>query len=67
MTRVEPTEIEELNGRVLGIIGAYGMGVALDARDLYLKTKTVPAAPPPEPVLMPHEGYIRDGVYHVAR
>ena len=26
MTSVEPTEIEQLCGRVLGIIGAYGMG-----------------------------------------
>ena len=28
MTSVEPTETEELRGRVLGIIGAYGMGVS---------------------------------------
>ena len=64
MTRVEPTEIEELSGSVLGIISAYGMGAALDARDLNLKTAS--ADPPPEHVLVPDEGYIRDGVYHVA-
>ena len=65
MKRVEPTEIEELSGRVLGIIDAYEMGAALEARDLDLKT--APAAPPPEPVLVPGEGTITDGVYHVAR
>lgn len=64
MTRVEPTEIEELSGSVLGIISAYGMGAALDARDLNLKT--APGAPPPEHVLVPDGGYIKDGVYHVA-
>jgi hypothetical protein len=57
---VEPTVIEELHGRVLGIIGAYGMGVALDPRELYLKT--APAAAPPEPVPVLDGGYIRDGV-----
>ena len=60
MTSVEPTEIEELRGRVLGIIGAYGMGVSLDPRELYLKT--APPAPPPEPVPVPHGGHIRDSV-----
>ena len=32
-TRIEPTdtvEPEEMSGRVLGIIGAYGLGAALD-------------------------------------
>jgi hypothetical protein len=47
MASVERTEIEELCGRVLGIIGAYGMGDS-DPRDLHLKT--APAAPPPETV-----------------
>ena len=60
MTRVESNEIEELHGRVLGIIGAYGMGVSVDPRELYLKS--APAAPPPEPVPVPDGGYIRDGV-----
>ena len=60
MTRVESNEIEELHGRVLGIIGAYGMGVSIDPRELYLKS--APAAPPPEPVPVPDGGYIRDGV-----
>jgi hypothetical protein len=59
-TEAEPTEIEELRGSVLGIIGAYGMGVSLDPRELYLKN--APAAPPREPVPVPDGGYIRDGV-----
>lgn len=59
MTSVEPTEIEELRGRVLGIIGAYGMGVSVNPRELYLKT--APAALPPQPVPVPG-GHIRDGV-----
>lgn len=45
MTRVEPTETEELGGRVLGIIGAYGMGDC-NPREPYLKT--TPTAAPPE-------------------
>ena len=56
---VEPTEIEELRGRVLGIIGAYGMGDSVDPRKLYLKT--APATPPP-PVPVPVGGNISDGV-----
>jgi len=31
------TENEELSGDVLGLIGAYRMGAALNAQDLYLK------------------------------
>jgi hypothetical protein len=58
-TEVEPTELEELRGRVLGIIGTYGMGVSLDPRELYLKS--APAAAP-EPVPVPDGGSIRDGV-----
>ena len=42
---VEPTEIEELRGPVLGIIDAYGMGDSVDPRKLHLKT--APATPPP--------------------
>ena len=45
MTSVEPTETEELCGRVLGIIGAYGMGDC-NPREPYLKTS--PTAAPPE-------------------
>jgi hypothetical protein len=45
MTSVEPTENEELSGRVLGIIGAYGMGDC-NPREPYLKT--TPTAAPPE-------------------
>jgi hypothetical protein len=56
---VEPTETEKLRGRVLRIIDAYGMGVSLDRRALYVKTG--PATPPPEPVPVPDEGYLRDG------
>ena len=57
---VEPAEIEELHGRVLGIIGAYGMGDSIDPRKLYLKT--APATPPPEPVRVPDGSHISDGV-----
>ena len=57
---VEPAEIEELHGRVLGIIGAYGMGDSIDLRKLYLKT--APATPPPEPVRVPDGSHISDGV-----
>ena len=56
---VEPAEIEELRGRVLGIIGAYGMGDSVDPRKLYVKTS--PATPPP-PVPVPVGGYVGDGV-----
>lgn len=59
-TEVEPTELEELGGRVLGIIGAYGMGVSLDPRELYLKH--APAAPPPEPVPVTDGRFVTDGV-----
>lgn len=46
MTGVEhTTESDELSERVLEVIGAYGMGAALDARDLHLKGDR--DAPPP--------------------
>ena len=48
---VGPAGIEELHGRVLGTIGAYGMGDSIDLRKLYVKT--APANPPPEPVRVP--------------
>jgi hypothetical protein len=58
---VEPAEIEELRGPVLGIIGAYGMGDSVDPRKLYLKT--APATPPPPvPLPVPVGRYIGDGV-----
>ena len=56
---VEPTEIEELRGRVLGIIGAYGMGDSIDPRRVYLKS--APATAPPEPVRVPDGSHISDG------
>ena len=39
------TESDELSERALEVIGAYGMGAALDARDLHLKGDR-DAAPP---------------------
>jgi hypothetical protein len=39
------TESHELSERVLEVIGAYGMGAALDARNLHLKRGR--DAPPP--------------------
>jgi hypothetical protein len=61
-TSVEPTEADEMSGRVLGIISAYRMGAVVEARDLC--QKPVPE-PVPEPTPRPAEGYIRNGVYHV--
>jgi hypothetical protein len=63
MTGTEPIEVEELSGRVLEIIGAYRMDTALDPRDLYPMTI---AEATPEPVFAAGEGFVRDGVYHVA-
>lgn len=37
------TDAEELSGRALGVICSYGMGAALDPRDLYLKTAREPS------------------------
>ena len=39
------TESDELSERVLAVISGYGMGAALDARDLHLKGDR--DAPPP--------------------
>jgi hypothetical protein len=39
-------ENDELTRNVLGLIGAYGMGTALDAQDLFPKRTT--GAPAPE-------------------
>ena len=63
MTGTEPIEVEELSGRVLAIIGAYQMDTALDPRDMSSKTIAEVAA---EPVFVANEGFVRDGVYHVA-
>ena len=63
MTGTEPSEVGELSERVRAAIGGYRMGAALDARDLYPKTATDVE---PEPVVVAGEGYVRDGVYHVA-
>ena len=60
MTSMEPTETEELCGHVLGIIGAYGLGVSLDRRELY--PKAAPATAPPKPVPVANRGYTRNGV-----
>ena len=40
--------MEELSERVLGIIGGYRMGPALNAQELF--TKTAPGGLPPDPV-----------------
>jgi hypothetical protein len=50
MTDAEaPVERQELGERLLGLIGGYRMGVALNAQDLF--TKTTPESPPPAPVI----------------
>jgi hypothetical protein len=54
---------DEMSARVLGIIGAYRMGGDVEARDLC--PKSVPEAVP-QTCPRPAEGYIRNGVYHVA-
>ena len=49
LTGAEPTvERQELSERLLGILGGYAMGTALDAQDLFMKT--APGAPPPDGV-----------------
>ena len=55
------TKTEELSGHVLGIISSYGMGAALDARDLY--GKTAPQAQ--QPVVVPADRCVSDDVYGV--
>ena len=44
-----PVERQELGERLLGLIGGYRMGAALNAQDLF--TKTTPESPPPAPVI----------------
>lgn len=46
------TESDELSERVLGVISAYGMGAALEARDLHLKGGRDAASP-----VVPAQGY----------
>jgi len=63
VTSTGPNRPDEMSGRVLGIISAYRMGAVVETRELFPKpaVKTVP-----EPAPRPAEGYIRNGVYHVA-
>jgi hypothetical protein len=63
VTPAKATGGEELSERVLGIIGTYGMGAALDPRHLYTKTPPDVSA---QTVRPGPEGYVQDGVYHVA-
>ena len=58
----EPTQ-EEMSGHVLAIIGAYRMGGVVEARKLYPRRVSKAG---PESTPRPAEGYIRNGVYHVA-
>ena len=60
---VEVTEPEEMSGRILGIIGSYRMRGVVETRNLCRKPAV---AAVPEPMPRPAEGYIRNGVYHVA-
>lgn len=48
MTGAEATESGELGRNMLGLIGAYGMGAALDVQDLYPTSSA--SASQPEPV-----------------
>ena len=50
MKAVEPSvEKQELGARVMGLIGGYRMGTALNAQDLITKAAT--GTPPPAPAL----------------
>ena len=61
MTSAETAaENEQLSTSVLGIIDAYGIGAAIDAKDLCPR-KTAPEAPPPERAFVPAEGSISAG------
>lgn len=56
---------DEMSARVLGIIRTYRMGREVEPGNLC--PKPVPEAlPETEPPPRPAEGYIRNGVYHVA-
>jgi len=58
-TELEPAEMEELHGRVLGTIGAYGMGDSIDPPEAVPQDR--PATRPPEPVRVPDVSHISDG------
>ena len=47
LTDAEPVERQELSERLLGLIGSYEMGAALDAQDLHINTAPE-RAPSPE-------------------
>ena len=44
LTGAEPVERQELSERLLGLIGAYEMGAALNAQDLHINTAPVLSA-----------------------
>ena len=46
MESMDTVEPEEMNGRVLGIIGAYGMGAPLDPQKHGTTSADTPDAPP---------------------
>jgi hypothetical protein len=46
METTDTVEPEEMNGRVLGIIGAYGMGAPLDPHQHGTTPADTPGAPP---------------------
>ena len=61
MTHTElADETEALSDQVLGVIGGYPMGAALDARDLY--TKALAGVPSPDLVSVP-AGDTHDGIH----
>ena len=62
-TSTEPTLADEMSLHVLGIIRAYQMGAVVEARNLC--PKRLPEAVP-ETAPRPAEGYIRNGIYHIA-
>ncbi len=55
------TEPDELSERILGLIGTYAMG-ALDADELHRAR----VRPPAETAAPSNEGWVEDGIYHVA-
>ena len=57
----EPTEINELSERVLGLIGAYSTGAVLEAHELR-RARGVARAEAARPG---EAGYVKDGIFHV--
>ena len=51
LTGAEPVERQELSERLLGLIGAYEMGAALNAQDLHINTP--PCSAPRRPQKQP--------------